>query len=369
MKKTNKKERIREIRLTRRRTARHRERARQARRRRQVLAGFVEPHVSERKNERFKLRAPGRIDLYSDKTHRQTALFLRRLRVAALLSGKRVTIDFSGTTQVTAAAMLLTLAEIERIWELHPHPRPITIRMPRDDVVSQVFQQIGLYKLLGITRTVEVNHEDVTFWQYVSGSTVDGAAVGTFLERHVLDQLPENIELYEGVSEAMDNAVEHAAIRPRPDSIPTLEGRWWMFAGVHKNRLVLVLADLGIGIPCSVPVKWDEKVLAAIAQRLRLRRNTDGPYIRLAMELSRTRTDKRNRGLGMRELRDVLDQAGGGFLSVYSNRGGYSYHPTERQKEKIRSFKTSIMGTIIEWSLPLARAEALTIRDTTWPPA
>ena len=361
MKKKSKKRRIREMRLTVSRNSLNLGRKEHAKNRRRALSGYVAPvDLPERRRERLRLTAPSQIDLYSSDNHRRIARFLRKLRTVTLKGGHRVVIDFSNTTRVTAAAMLLTLAEIERIYELHPRRRPVIARMPREDVVRQVFQQIGLCQLLGIKRSVPVTHENVTFWRYVSGTKVNGEAVGQVLE-NFQDQMPENSELYDGVSEAMTNAVQHAGIAKRSDGIPILDRRWWMFAGVRRGELAVVVADLGIGIPRSVPVNWGDEAIGRLLEKIGLRRTTDGNYIRLAMELRRTRTNLRHRGKGMPELKDVLDQAGDGVLSVYSNKGGYTYSPTMRTDGKIRSFKMSIMGTIIEWSLPLADAKELTI--------
>lgn len=198
---------------------------------------------------------------------------------------------------------------------------------PTDAVVSQVFQQIGLAKLIGIDRQVTINHDHVRCWQFISNITTDGDATGQILER-LKDQLTKEVttELFVAVTEALTNTVHHSALAQRPDRIPVLPKRWWMFAGVRDNQLTMVVCDLGIGIPASVPLNWKDVPLRRLLANLGLG-STDGAIIQLSMEIRRTVTNKPHRGLGMKQLRDVLTQAGCGYLVVYSNKGVYAYWP------------------------------------------
>ncbi|MEX0729308.1 MAG: hypothetical protein WED00_12345 [Aquisalimonadaceae bacterium] len=263
---------------------------------------------------------------------------------------------------MTAAATLNLVAEMDRILKIKRNIQYITCIPPRHKVVRQIFEQVGLSWLLGLSLNEPVVAKDVRCWRFVSSDQADGAIPGELLSEF-RDHLHSDLtpSLFRAVTEAMANAVEHSHSCARIDSLPALAKRWWMFAGVFDNQLVFVICDLGVGIPNALPVRWHERMINRVISRLRLG-TTDGDYIRAAMEITKTRTQLPHRGKGMTQLRDVLTEAQGGTLVVYSNKGAYTYQPAEEDGEHIEGFKTPLGGTTIEWSLPLHLATSATVR-------
>ncbi len=78
-----------------------------------------------------------------------------------------------------------------------------------------------------------------------------------------------------------------------------------------------------------------------------------------AVELGRSRLQEANRGKGLQDVLAVIDEAGEGLLRVYSNRGCYSYLVKGgSMKEDYKDFGDSILGTIIQWSIPLVHEQS-----------
>lgn len=332
-----------------------RNRARERRRKRNVFYG------SYAASDRITVRAPEQIDLYDQDWSIRLRSFLARLREELYTKRNQVLIDFRRTHRVTAAAMLNVVAEVDRARRVLENRYPVTCIPPRSDLVQQVFKQVGLASLLGLRQNVSVSHRMVTFWRYETGIDSGGEVVDALLdqvERELNGETGQGI--YVATTEALLNAVHHGStgrdgvVREDDDGIPILPRRWWLFGGVHDGYLSLVVSDLGIGIPRSLPLRWRDHDIRMIANSLSLQSN-DSDYIRVAMELHRTRTGQRNRGRGMRQLRNAITDADAGYLVVYSNRGVYKYHGDD-ESESRHNFKYGIHGTTIEWSMPLESA-------------
>lgn len=301
------------------------------------------------------LTVPRILDLYEHEHAAEAHQLFWQLRDQAITRRKIVRLDFSKTTLVKATAMLNLLAEIDRAQKIRNDKSCIRCIPPRNGLVRQVFRQIGLADMLGITVPGTVSSPSVTFWTYHTDTTAGGDVAGPLLHKikdRITDETTER--LFVAVTEALTNAVHHSSIAERSDGIPVLKSRWWMFAGMNDKEFVIVVCDLGIGIPESLELKWREQV-RAIFRRLELG-NSDDAYIRAAMELHRTRTGYRYRGKGMAQLKEALEQAQDGHLVVNSNRGVYTYKPAASKPEQFFSLKHGIGGTTIEWSIPLGQA-------------
>jgi hypothetical protein len=130
---------------------------------------------------------------------------------------------------------------------------------------------------------------------------------------------------------------------------------WWMFSREDKERLYIAVCDLGIGIPRSLPkVHTAERVTEAISRIFKDKRPTDGRMINAALRMGRSRTDQGNRGLGFTDILQVINQIDRSALVIYSNRGSLTYKADQQRPSiKTRTFKNSILGTILVWSFPL----------------
>jgi hypothetical protein len=83
---------------------------------------------------------------------------------------------------------------------------------------------------------------------------------------------------------------------------------------------------------------------------------SDGELIRAAIEIKRSRTQKRHRGKGLLDMIKAIDNTQGGRLTILSNKGCYLYNLNNtKPSEEVKNYKDSIFGTLIIWSLPISR--------------
>ncbi|MEB0308341.1 ATP-binding protein [Pseudomonas sp. 10B1] len=311
------------------------------------------------------INAPAMIGLHTREMHLELTKFLSALRKECT-KNPSVRINFGKTVKVFSVGTLLMLAEIERIYLTLKGKCKLTCTYPTDDTVEKVFQQIGLFQIIGKEHRLKITDEDtsVIHWRYASGVSVNPKDADILLKA-IRGKIPQGyLRLVTGVSEAMDNAVHHAYIRPRGDRLSGMEHaddrRWWVFAQVLDGRLSVIFCDLGLGIPVTLPERWAEQ----IGDILRLTSLSPGKrdmrMIRRALELGRTRTDQNHRGKGL--ARNILKAAQelNGRLYVYSNMGvvGVDFKggaPSYTQG----AFDKSILGTVIQWSVPITDTQDL----------
>lgn len=158
--------------------------------------------------------------------------------------------------------------------------------------------------------------------------------------------------MWVGISEAVGNAALHAYLEPRGTNSRRMGSkRWWMLSQVRDGLLSVTVADLGIGIPRSLPLKWPVSTLSRIYDKI-ASKGPDERAIRAAMEVGATRTGESHRGKGLpqiwRELRDVP----GAIITIHSNCGALGWNG-QNNSEESREFIDSIYGTVISWTVPI----------------
>jgi len=243
-------------------------------------------------------------------------------------------------------------------------------------VVRQVIKQIGLDERLGFREKITVNRSDVNYWHHVSGSKVDAESASEHFERICSDAKiseEDRSELYNAFSEAIDNAHSHAydedLMASSNRTFPN-DKRWWMFSGVDKGHLVILVCDLGLGIPVTVRRKSRETlrlagvntmdsirtVLESMGISIDISEITDeGKLIEATIHAARSRTGLTYRGKGMYRLKHAIEKLGHGHLIIYSNMGAYHYmhEDGDAPRETVMDHGQSINGTIILWKVPV----------------
>jgi len=166
-------------------------------------------------------------------------------------------------------------------------------------------------------------------------------------------QMPSFIkkDIFRALSEAMNNVGEHAYLNKHLSS-EVLRGRWWMGASMSlkKNIFNLTFYDAGVGIPKTLPTKYDMGIIRRALSLLPGFDPDDGAMIKAAVEIGRTRTRQDNRGKGLMDLHRLIDKSGVGRLRIISRKGWYEHEPT---KNKCGSNVGFLEGTLISWQLPL----------------
>lgn len=306
----------------------------------------------------FEVVAPKDIQLANQPQQHEVVRFLRKLRRESLQQ-RRISVNFHRTERVHSCGTLLMLAEIDRIVRARAGRCELSCTYPHNEKVEKVFQQVGIFDLFGKAHRLEVTEDDVDVfhWMYASGVSVAPNQADSIL-KGIKSKIPRNFrKVVVGVEEAMDNSVHHGYIAPRGDRLSGTEEadarRWWLFAEVLDEWLHVSFCDLGIGIPRSLPRMWAEE--AGDLARLTLTKGRkDAKMIARAFQVGRTRTAKDHRGKGLKNIAAAAKELGG-RLMVHSNSGTLVRdYRDDKETETLSSHKRSIMGTVIQWSIPLS---------------
>lgn len=319
----------------------------------------TKPNILASVNKPTSLVAPMHIQLQNSDYRHELIGFLRDLRRAAIQGG-RIQIDFKKTETVHSGGTLLLVAEIDRLVRALG-PNSLSCTYPKNENVEKVFQQIGLLKLLDKDHRLVITEEDrdVYHWRYASGIDVSPLQADPIL-KGIKAQIPKSYrKVVVGVEEAMDNSVHHAYIELRGDRLSGKHEeadarRWWLFAEVLDDWLHVNFCDLGIGIPRSLPKRWAEEARDIVTLALSSAKK-DARMIRRAFEVGRTRTELEHRGKGLKNIAMAAEELGG-VLTIHSNAGcirtDFRMGPAT---PKSYTYKRSIKGTVIQWSIPLSK--------------
>lgn len=306
---------------------------------------------NHRNGEFFKITAPHEFNLSEPNKRAKLLKFLEKIKQAHIQK-QNIFLDFSPTERMFAAGTLLFKAELCRLARRLTCGQTYKCKLPHHEPVRQVLQQTGILPLLNHQDSVPTSLPGVVHWCSANGSKVEGAKYDLVMN-HYEGTITEKLlkGFYIGLTEAMTNTVNHAYIEPRNDTlnVKKAEEGWWMFSQNKDGKLHLLICDLGIGIPRSLP-----KQRPGIAKRLLTLgkgvRN-DYEYIKAAIEDSYSRTEQSYRGKGLGQIVRIVKDNPRSSLIIYSNKGCYS--ALEGNKPEFKDYDDSIFGTIVSWSIPL----------------
>ncbi|ACO73416.1 hypothetical protein LHK_00421 [Laribacter hongkongensis HLHK9] len=315
-------------------------------------------------NKFYEIKAPRVFSLLDIKQRADVINFLKKIRQNTLKKPHKPTrIDFRQTEKMVSCGTLLFIAELDRILRATDNAVEIRCRMPKDKIVKQVLQQVGILNLL--KRYPRIKNEfdaSVKHWHFATGIQTDATdfdSILTEMEGKITPKLSTSI--FKGVTEAMTNSCHHAYEETRNDELGRLEEkRWWMFSQEHEGKISVTFCDLGIGIPRSIPKETKESVgwratLSSFMENFRSDQQ-EPALIKAAIEIGKTRTNKPNRGLGLKQIVETIDATDGGNIFIFSNYGVYGINSNKKCKAKeiLIQYSDSIMGTLIQWNMPIA---------------
>ena len=283
-------------------------------------------------------------------------------------------VDFSEISEVSTSAALILTAEYDRLGIL-VNDIPPTVNL--DKWQSPVFRrlyEIGFFEILGLSQDVADRYTtsgNVRTMRTITGTNASelADASGKILElsKFIDDEgsISEDVELAlnNALSEAMINVSKHAypldhEFRYRHVS------KWWVTASADRlaRELTIVVYDQGASIPVTFPKKELSQSVRDFLETVlnrspRFDYENDGTYIEGAMKPGRSKTNQSHRGLGLPEMKELVDICGRGSLRIIS-RGGECYYECGRPLIR-RSRTHSIGGTLIEWKLHLSEGRQL----------
>lgn len=316
--------------------------------------------------------APELFTITDPVARRRLLAFIERIKYVLTIEHRPVYIDFSLTTRMITDGTLLFYAEIDKLIRKGKKRSPDRRRMircsyPKDPIVEQVLQQVGIFNVVGKAGRASIEHDTVRHWRGFTGVRLPAGELAdsmteSYQESAGSELLTTNLNV--GIQEAINNCTRHAYEYDQPDPYSKSayvhpEPRWWMFTQVKDGMLSVALCDLGIGIPTSLrnaevdDNKDEDWKIPIIQDFLRIwgKGEADAELIQAAFELGRSKTKKPNRGKGLADIRNVLEEAGAGNLQIYSGTGYYKFDPITRD-EKIRNYSDSAPGTLILWTIP-----------------
>jgi hypothetical protein len=132
-----------------------------------------------------------------------------------------------------------------------------------------------------------------------------------------------------------------------------------MFVGIIMDKLIIIVCDLGVGIPSTIPKNYSKASIRDVLEFLKVSKTNDSELIHASTYLNKTRTKMAHRGKGGKDIRGLLDHYPGASLGIYSNKGCFKDSNRTTRSGAKHAFalkdeqKKSIKGTVIEWSIPI----------------
>lgn len=286
--------------------------------------------------------------------YESTAAHLALIRQAAIRRRRLKELHFDAITSVSPAAALVLASEVDR-WRQRVGGRLRANVSRWDPEIKRLLGQMGYFELLGLERPVDHDHAgDTTFINFLRSDLnhSNGGQLAKTLRIAIEEIVGQEIKrhlLFEGLSEAITNVSQHAY----PSwSYSAGTKQWWLSASFERRarRLIVMFYDQGVGIPRTLP---SSHIWEWIKGRVDLW--TDAQKIEAAMEYGRSQTARPERGKGLKNLLEFARAHAEGKLSIFSDHGLYQAVNTGNGElaSSCRDLRTSIGGTLIEWSVKL----------------
>lgn len=308
---------------------------------------------------------------FSDK-YDSTILVIQAIRrLTSITSTKRNayklgSVNFDDLKTISTSAALVLTAEISK-WDdsVRKVLKPKTDLW--DKTVLEQFIELGFFDLFPgrATPTLEGNHNQSAknLVKYIKGKCTDNDKT-VFLKQEIRKIVGDKVGkwpfLYTGLSEAITNVSQHAY--PNNDSVNDIDKNWYLTGSFDQStrELKIVFYDQGVGIPTTLPAsKLKESIIEFLSKLLSdrftsLDKIKHSTMLEAAVQAERTCTSEEDRGKGLQDLLQFIDQRKEGYLSILSLKGLYKYNiDSNGCNTKTDSFDVPMPGTLIIWSVAL----------------
>jgi hypothetical protein len=304
---------------------------------------------------------------FSLRTNRKDTLsVIEQIRTAVFTSGYQAYLYFDNVEEIEVGATMLLAAEVFRCNSLRRRGAvdPVIGNYPTSIKVFAQLKEMGFFRLLKVAEPIKVPENTLDsnrpiFLQFNMSARVESEFAANFVDvvtKDIFAMEPRSKgQMVAALKEAMSNSNEHAYAEET--EIPALKKRWWMAGHLDfdNHEMMVMLLDLGIGIPNSLKPDLFEVLCAIFWDRRWVPRDSD--MIAAATEVYRTSTGRGGRGRGFRDMKRFVDSCDDGELRVLSNRGSYTY---AKGMELTAEHDDSIGGTLIEWRVKHGAVAAIT---------
>jgi hypothetical protein len=295
-----------------------------------------------------------------EKNIETTLSFLNEVSYKVTEERVRVRLNLSKLSVISPDAAICLASSFLALQQTKGSAKTVTGTYPESPTVELQLQQSGFFSMLGVKHRLPSppSAKDYDWFPPQSGKITDGVTIDLLQDRlfgvdtHVVDEL--SMRIYRAVTEAMANVVEHAyAAFPENKISPWLRSRWWMSGHLDKRDGVarIFLRDLGVGVPKSLSDKVPIDALNRLITWSRGEGFRDVDLLQAAMVLGRSGTELPFRGKGMQDMLTLAKGQPGGRLRVISGFGDYACQ--ENGSERRIVLENAMVGTFVEWTLPL----------------
>ena len=310
----------------------------------------------EARQEEIVIALPKVLDL--EENYEGVVSFIQRFRDVMLDQEKRIYVDFRPLKKIHSNAALVLAAELDR-WRRFRHAR-LTVRDLKEwnPEIRRLLNEMGMFHLLNTKHSPSAIYESETanlnYIKFQTHNLADGVKAKLLriaLERYAGKIAPTKMKLlFGGLTEAMTNVVQHAYPKGGLFLHRPIKNQWWMAGSVNRSdkRLTVTFFDQGVGIPVTLPSKYTLEKINEVLGMFGLL-DTDANRIKAAMELGRTSTSQENRGRGLLNIKQFVDESHNGLLRIVSGRGEYVYNSDGH--EKLINHDKNIGGTLIQWTV------------------
>lgn len=265
-------------------------------------------------------------------------------------------LDFSDTRFISAAGATYLYSELCLILKLYERVK-VRISQPiKSHDIFMTLNEFGIFHLVNGTSVPDGDLAQIHAGEKDQNSDI----IANFLVKKAVQsgEISSDPETTAHVEHYTHRAIQEAMLNVWDHAYPgDLEHHgWWVTAAILEEKLYIVLCDRGIGMPKTLPRRglWEQF-------RGNLPMNSDAEMIEAAMEYTRTsqpihssNTDRIGRGLGTKDMQNLVLERKAGHMIIVSGKGHYKLDGSSTMGEK-NTFKNDIMGTLIQWAIPLRR--------------
>lgn len=253
--------------------------------------------------------------------------------------------DFSRVKVLTPMAMIYFKQLLEKHSELICRGRP-----SQNPIVTGMLSKLKIAKRLGINE-LESKHQLVEKWYFFSGENTDLGEQYDEIENVLIEKFGEDSETFDVINTAIGEAVINVVNHAYKDS--DKYKKWYLFLWITSEKCNVVISDLGMTIPNSIPTKISDNILQRIFNIQSWGNLNDDVKIEIATQYQKTATKLPNRGKGFQDMKAVCDQVDGSVMMIHSKGGFWAKSTKKEEKFKKQNYKSIVDGTIISWLLPL----------------
>lgn len=270
-------------------------------------------------------------------------------------------VDLAPIERMSVPSAVVLTAEFHRLSILRNiqlRPKNYGSWSPR---VQKLMNNLGALDLLNIRRSKRdrqdrSSRDEIVLMKLKSGARADPESIQELQIwlSEIIRAFSPRPYIFEGLVEAMINTVDHAytAIEGMEPEFPFPHGRWWATSCYDpaNDSFRFFIYDQGFGIPKTIDSKKDWSVAVKPFLNLLRLKKTDAALIQGALEVGKSRTGLDERGKGLAQMFDVVEQAGAGSMRILSGLGDVRFYAGG--KVESHNHRSHIGGTLVEWSIP-----------------